>query len=402
MSCGSISGAARRRPCAHQVNEGEPAFRFHWLSPLIMSKHQPGTIYLGGNVIFKLTDRAEHWQVISPDLSTKDLARMQAVGSGAETYGVVYTIAESPVKSGVLWAGTDDGKLWRTVDDGGHWSDLTATSPKPAQGHLVSRIEASHTDANVAYVAWDGQHDGNYSPLVYRTADGGTTWQSVAGNIPATEPVLLVREDPDNGNVLYAGTQHGLWLSLDRGRSWSAFGELPTVAVADILVEPTTHSLVIATQGRSLYVMDRIRPVTQLTREVMSEPIHLFAPDTAVESEPLPSYSDWTGSGQYRGSNPPAGVPLTYYLKAVTGDTVAIAITTKDGRPVAHLSGPAMAGLNRVYWDLKPTKDLLATYQGGEGSKYEHPGSYVATITFGKAKSSANIEVKAVPGLETL
>jgi photosystem II stability/assembly factor-like uncharacterized protein len=385
-----------------EPNEGEPAFRFHWLAPLIMSAHEPGTLYLAGNVVFKMTDRGEHWQAISPDLSTKDLTRMQAVGSGAETFGVVYTLAESPVKAGGLWAGTDDGKLWRTIDEGGHWTDLSATIPAPARGHKVSRIEPGHTDANVAYVAWDGQHDGDYAPIIYRTADGGATWQNIAGNLPATEPVRLVREDPDKDSVLYAGTEHGFWVSLDRGKAWSAFGELPTVAVDDIVIERRTHSIVIATQGRSLYVVDRARPLTQLTRQTMAEPLHLFTPDTAVASEPLPSYAEWTGSGQFRGENPPNGVILTYYLNGATGDTVTIAVTTKEGRPVAHLRGAAMNGLNRVVWDLKPTKDLLASYEGGEGSKPVHPGTYTATVTYGKAKSSATFEVRAVPGLETL
>lgn len=385
-----------------QPKEGEPAFRFHWLAPLIMSAHEAGTLYLAGNVVFKVTDRAEHWQVISPDLSTKDLARMQAVGSGAETFGVVYTLAESPVKGGVLWAGTDDGKLWRTVDGGGQWTDLTPTIPAPARGHKVSRIEAGHADANIAYVAWDGQHDGVYAPIVYRTVDGGATWQSIAGNLPATEAVRLVREDPDNTEVLYAGTEHGFWLSLDRGKAWSAFGELPTVAVEDILVEPKTHSIVIATQGRSLYVIDRARPLTQITRQVIADTVHLFTPDTAVESDPLPSYADWTGTGQFRGENPPQGVMLTYYLKETTGDSVAIAVTNKDGRAVAHLTGAARGGLNRVVWDLKPTKDLLASYGGGAGSKSVHPGTYTVTITYGKAKRSATFEIRAVPGLETL
>jgi photosystem II stability/assembly factor-like uncharacterized protein len=385
-----------------QPTEGEPAFRFHWLAPFIMSAHEPGTMYLAGNIVFKMTDRGEHWQVISPDLSTKDLARMQAVGSGAETYGVVFTLAESPVKAGVLWAGTDDGKLWRTDDDGGHWSDLTATIPQPARGHMVSRIEASHTDANGAYVAWDGAHDGEYAPLVYRTTDGGATWQSIVGNLPKDEPMRLVREDPDNGDVLYAGSEHGCWLSLDRGRSWSSFGELPTTAVDDILIEPKTHSIVIATQGRSLYVVDRARPLTQLPRQIMADTVHVFAPDTAIESQPLPSYDEWTGRGQFRGENPPNGVLLTYYLSQATGDSVAIAITTKEGRPVAHLTGAAMAGLNRVAWDLQPSKDVLASYGGGQGAKYVHPGSYTVTVTYGKAKSSAQLEVRAVPGLDTL
>jgi photosystem II stability/assembly factor-like uncharacterized protein len=380
--------------------EGEPAFRFHWLAPLIMSSHEPGTLYLGGNVVFKITDRAEHWKVVSPDLSTKDLAKFQAVGSGAETWGVAYTLAESPVKAGVLWTGTDDGKLWRTTDGDEHWTDVTPTVPVPARGHKVSRVEAGHSDANVAYVAWDGQHDGDYAPIIYRTADGGATWQSIAGNLPTNEPVRVVREDPVNGDVLYAGTEHGLWMSLDRGKTWSTLGELPTVAVDDIIIEPKTHSIVLATQGRSLFVIDRARPLTQITRSILSEPLHLFTPDTAVESEPLPSYDEWEGSGQFRGANAPGGLILTYWLKQATGDTVGVAITNKDGRPIAHLSGAAVGGLNRIVWDLKPTKDLLASYGSGE-SKFVHPGAYSVTITYGKDKSSATFEVRAVPGLET-
>lgn len=385
-----------------QPAEGEPAFRFHWLAPLIMSAHEPGTLYLGGNMVFKITNRGEDWKTISPDLSTNDLAKMRAVGSGAENYGVLYTLAESPLKAGMLWAGTDDGKLWRTVDDGGHWTDLTTSVPSAVRGHKVSRIEPGHADANVAYVAWDASHDGDYAPLIYRTADGGATWQNAAGNLPSNEPVRVVREDLDNGNVLYAGTEHGFWLSIDRGKAWVAIGDLPTVAVDDILIEPKTHSIVIATQGRSLYIVDRARPLAQLTKEVLAEPVHLFQPDTAVESELLPSYDEWTGGGHFRGANPPSGVILTYSLSQATGDTVGIAITNKDGRPIAHLSGAGLAGLNRVVWDLKPTKDLLATYSGGEGAKPVHPGPYTVTITYGKAKASVTFEVRAVPGLETL
>ncbi len=385
-----------------EANEGEPAYRFHWLAPLVASSHDSGAMFLGGNVVFKLTDRGEHWQVISPDLSTRDLGRMQAAGSGAETYGVVYTLAESPVKAGLLWAGTDDGKVWRTDDEGAHWSDLSATLPVAARGRWVSRIEAGHADPRVAYIALDGHPDGAYAPLVYRTADAGATWQSIAGNLPATEPVRLVREDPSNADVLYAGTEHGLWLSLDRGKSWTAFGGLPTVPVADILIEPVTHSLVIATQGRSLYIIDRARPLAELTPAVRAEPVHLFAPEPALESEPLPGYEEWSGSGQFRGENPSPGATLTYYLGHASGDSVTITIKTKDGQPVAHLTGAGVAGLNRVVWDLHPTKDVLATYEGGLGSRFVHPGQYEVTVTYGKDKSTQPLEVRAMPGIETL
>lgn len=381
--------------------EGAPAFRFHWLAPLVMSAHEPGTLFLGGNVIFKLTDHGDHWQVISPDLSTHDLARMQTVGSGAETYGVVYTIAESPVVAGVIWAGTDDGKVWRTTDGGAHWTDLSAAIPVPARGHWVNRIEAGHRDASVAYVVVNAHRDGNYSPLAYRTDDGGRTWQSIVGNLPPDEPMRLVREDPDNPDVLYAGTEHGLWISLDRGARWSPLGKLPTVAVADILVEPRTHSIVIATQGRSLYIIDQARPLAQLTPAVLAEPLHLFAPETAVEHDLLPSFAEWTGSSQFRGQNPPVGATLTYYVRQTATDPVKVSIATASGTQVAQLTGPATAGLHRIVWDLKPTTDVLASYGGGEGRKFVHPGVYTVTVTSGQAKSSASINVQALPGVDT-
>jgi hypothetical protein len=202
--------------------------------------------------------------------------------------------------------------------------------------------------------------------------------------------------------VLYAGTEHGLWLSLDRGRSWAPFGDLPTVAVADIVIEPTTHSVVIATQGRSLYIIDHARPVAQLTREILAETVHLFAPDSALEFKLLPSFDEWTGSGEFRAENPPSGAVLTYYVGQAAGPSVTIAITTKDGRLVANLTGPAMPGLNRVVWNLLPTNDVLASYGGGEGARFVHPGTYVVTITYGHSKSTQSLEVRALPGVETL
>lgn len=381
--------------------EGAPGFRFHWLAPLVMSQHAPGTLFLGGNVIFELTSHGEHWRVISPDLSAHDLARTQTVGSGAESYGVVYTIAESPVTAGVLWAGTDDGKVWRTTDAGAHWTDLSGTIPAPARGHWVSRIEAGHHDANVAYAVINAHRDGNYAPLAYRTADGGRTWRSIVANLPADEPMRLVREDPDNQDVLYAGTEHGLWVSLDAGKRWSSLGKLPTVAVADILVEPATHSIVIATQGRGLYIIDQARVLSQLTPAVLAEPLHLFAPEPALEHELLPSFAEWTGNSQFRGQNAPLGATLTYYVGQAAAEPVRISITAETGAPVAQLTGASSAGLHRVVWDLRPTKDVLASYGGGEGRKFVHPGVYTVTLTSGRARSSASVRVQAMPGVDT-
>jgi photosystem II stability/assembly factor-like uncharacterized protein len=379
--------------------EGQPSFRFHWMSPLVASTHDRGTMYYGGNVVFKLTNHGENWTIISPDLSTKDLDKMRAAGSGAEDYGVVYSLAESPAKAGLLWAGTDDGKLWRTDDEGAHWIDLTANLPSAARNHWINRIEAGHADPMVAYLAVAAYRDGVYAPLAYRTSDGGRSWSSIAANIPATEPVRVVREDPSNANVLYLGTEFGLWLSVDRGRSWTKFGKVPTVAVDDILLTPT-HDLLIATHGRSLYLVDDVKPLAEATRAAMAEPAHLFAIRPALAFEPLPGFQTWTGSGEFRGVNPPAGALLTYHVKEYSNDPVKISIASEDGRAIANLTGTAVPGFNRVTWDLKPSKDVLTEY-GGEGQKYVRAGTYKVTLSYGKTKSVQNVVVSTVRGLET-
>jgi photosystem II stability/assembly factor-like uncharacterized protein len=380
--------------------EGQTGFRFHWNSPLIGSRHQKGTLYLAGNRVFRLTERGETWAVISPDLSTQDPHKTVTVGSGAENYGVVYTLAESPVKPGQLWAGTDDGKLWITENDGGTWTDLTASLPPAVKGQWISRIEASSTDAKVAYLAVGAYRAGNHAPLAYRTADAGRTWQSIAGDLPADGPVKVIREDPKNPQLLYAGTEFGLFASLDRGARWWKLGGLPTVAVDDILVHPRDHDLVIATHGRSLYVIDDVRPLQALTAEVRAKEAHLFPPRPAEAIHLMPGFGDWNGASVFRGANPPEGALFTYYVKAATGDPVKIAVKTSGGAAVANLTGPGTPGLNRVTWDLKPTSDVLTEY-GGEGKRFVPAGEYTVSLSFGKTKQDEKLTVTVAPGVET-
>lgn len=382
-----------------EPTEGSTSFRFHWMSPLLPSVHERGTMYYGGNVLFRLTDHGESWRVISPDLSTRDLEKMRATGSGAEDFGVIYALAESPIRRGLLWAGTDDGKLWRTDDEGGHWTDLTAALPAAARGHWVSRIEASHVDPGVAYVAIDAHRDGVYAPLLYRTADGGRSWTNIAANLPPAGPVKVVREDPRSASVLYAGTEFGLWLSLDRGRSWARFGKLPTVAVDDIVLT-SAGDLVAATHGRSLYVIDDVRPLAEVSRGADGGGVQLFTLRRTDAFAPLAGFKQWAGSGEFRGENPPAGALLTYHVRALADEPVRIKITDASGRPVANLTGTATPGLNRVVWDLKPTKDVLTEY-GGEGQKFVRSGRYTVTVSQGKSSSTQSLEVVAAPGLET-
>jgi photosystem II stability/assembly factor-like uncharacterized protein len=381
--------------------EGSPAFRFHWNAPLIGSGHDPDVLYIAGNRVFELRARAENWRAISPDLSTQDPARTTSVGSGAETFGVVYALAESPLAKGLLWAGTDDGKVWVTENGGTSWTDVTANVPAPARGQWVSRIEPGHADAKVAYLAVDAHRAGEYRPLAYRTGDLGRTWQTVVGDLPAHGPVKVVREDPSNPQVLYAGTELGLFVSFDRGARWAPLGGLPTVAVDDILVHPRERDLVIATHGRSLFILDDAAPLAQLGAEVVAKDAHLFAPRTATGAYLLPGFADWAGTtGIYRGTNPPEGAILTYWIKEDTGEPVKIAIEGPGGRPVANLTGTSRAGFNRLTWDLMPSKDVLTEY-GGEGKKFVAPGEYKVTLKYGPAKSEQRLRVEIPSGVET-
>jgi photosystem II stability/assembly factor-like uncharacterized protein len=392
------SGAAKTlKP---EPNEGQPRFRFHWNAPLLGSTHEPGVLYLGGNRVFRFAENGEQWSTISPDLTAKLADRMQATGSGAETYGIVYTLDESPMKKGMLWAGTDDGKLWFTENAGKDWTDLTATLPPAVKGEWISRVEAGHKDPAVAYLAVDAHRSGSFAPLAFRTADRGKTWASIASGLPGDQPVKVVREDPVNPNVLYAGTEFALLLSVDQGKSWTKLGALPTVAVDDILVHPRERDLVIATHGRSLYVIDDLSPIEELTPETRSKAAHLFSVRKAVGRVALPGFEEWSGSSAFRGANPPDGALISYWIKEGGPEPVKIEIKNAQGHTVANLTATAVSGINRIAWDLKPTKDVLVEY-GGEGSLFVRPGTYEATLTYGKETSKQSIEVAIAPGIET-
>lgn len=383
-----------------QPAEGQMAFRFHWNSPLIPSLHEKGTTYLGGNRVFKLYDRGEHWKTISPDLSAQDPKKIMTTGSGAENYGVVYALAESPLEAGMLWAGTDDGKLWVTKNGGDTWTDLTDHLSKNVKGQWIGRIEPGHFDANVAYLAVLGYPSGNYAPLAFRTSDQGKTWTSIAGNLPGDGPVKVVREDLKNANLLFAGTEFGLYVSLDRGNAWDKFGELPTVAVDDIVIHPRDLDLVIATHGRSLFVVDDIRPLEGLTPEVQAQAAKLFPPRPAYAYYPYDGWMESAGGAEYRGANPPAGALISFYVKEFTGDPVKISVANSEGRTVANLSAPGNPGFGRVVWDLKPTKDLLNDY-GGQGQKFLAAGDYKVSLSYGKLNESQTLHVDVAPGIET-
>ena len=379
--------------------EGQPRYRFHWNSPLIMSRHKPGVIYLGGNCVFRLTDRAEKYAVISPDLTRNDPVRTNATGSGAENYGVVFSLAESPKRAGLLWAGTDDGRLWITENDGGKWTELTNNLPEPGRGQWIVRIEPSARDANVAYVATNAYRAGDDRPTILRTADLGKTWQSVVGDLPPNDPVEVVREDPVNPKLLYAGTHFGLFASLDQGTHWVRIGDVPPVRVDDIQIHPRTSDLVIGTHGRSIAIIDDSVPLRELSPEITAKPAHLFTVRSVTGAYLQPGFVDANGKGIYRGQNPAEGALFTVWVKDFTGDEIKIAVTKSTGQPVANLKAPGAPGLTRLNWDLRPTKDVSIEYGGDDPKRLLPAGDYNAELTFGTLKVKQPFHVDLAEGI---
>ena len=306
-----------------------------------MSRHKPGVIYLAGNCVFRLTDRAEKYAVISPDLTRNDPSRTNAIGSGAESYGVVFSLAESPKRAGLLWAGTDDGRLWITENDGGKWTELTNNLPEPVRGQWIVGIEPSAQDANGAYVATNAYRAGDDHPVILHTADLGKTWQLVTGDLPANAPVEAVREDPVNPKLLYAGTHFGLFASFDAGTHWVRIGDVPAVRIDDIQIHPRTADLAIATHGRSIAILDDTLPFREFTSEIATKPAHLFTVRSVTGAYLQPGFADSNGKGIYRGQNPSEGAMFTVWVKEFTGDEIKIAVTKSTGQPVANLKATA-------------------------------------------------------------
>jgi photosystem II stability/assembly factor-like uncharacterized protein len=391
------NGEIRRlRP---EPSEGQPRYRFHWNSPMVMSRHKPGVIYLGGNCVFKLTERMEKYSVISPDLTHNDPTKTNATGSGAENYGVVFSLAESPKRAGLLWAGTDDGRLWVTENDGGKWTELTNNLPGPARGQWIVRIEPSSIDPNVAYVATNAYRSGDDSPTILRTADLGKTWRSVTGDLPAANPVEVVREDPVNPKLLYAGTHFGIFASFDEGSHWVRIGDVPSVRVDDIQIHPQTSDLVIATHGRSIAILDDTVPFREFTPEIASKPAQLFGVRSVTGAYLQPGFVDSNGKGIYRGQNPPEGALFTVWVREFTGDEIKIAVTKSTGEPVANLKAPGTPGFTRLNWDLRPTKDVSIEYGGDDPKRLLPSGDYTAELTFGTTKMKQTFHVDLAEGI---
>jgi photosystem II stability/assembly factor-like uncharacterized protein len=350
--------------------QGQPEYRFNWNTPLLLSPHNPSVVYCGGNVLFRSRDRGDHWDVISADLT------LGARGGGPDFAHTITTVAESPLKPGLLWVGTDDGRVWLSRNGGRDWRDLSDNVPGVPRERCVSRVIASAFAEGTAYLAIDRHRNDDPRPYLFRTTNHGATWKPLAGELPRGGPVYVVRESSRNPDLLFAGTEFGLFVSLDGGGHWHKYGGLPTVAVHDLALHPRERELVIGTHGRSLYVMD-VAPLEQMTAEALAASAHLFE----VKPASLFRYHGThglSGAKVYAAPNPPFGATLYYYLRTKADGPVRLTIADARGRSVAELKGSPDAGLHRLVWPLR------ARPEGESGAgPLVAPGEYVAELRAG-------------------
>ena len=370
--------------------------RYNWNTPIALSPNDKNLLYIGSQFLFRSRDHGTTWDRISPDLTTNDPMRQKQEQSGgitvdnsaAETNATIYSISESPVAAGQIWVGTDDGNIQLTRDGGGHWTDLTRNL-RIGGGSWVSWVEASRTDAAVAYVAIDRHTYGDFAPYVFRTADFGHSWQRIVG--PGTDTVTgyawVIKEDPKNQNILFLGTEKGLFTSLDHGANWARFRPtgFPDVAVRDIAFQTRDDDMVLATHGRGIWIVDDISPLRSLDNATLSSDLKLI-PSRPVE-ERIRGNGGWAeGDAMYAGQNPVSGAQISYYQRNrhVIG-RMKVEILDSNGKLIDELPASRRKGLNRISWSMqtKPPQVPPAASIAGSSTQGQRvmPGSYMVRIT---------------------
>lgn len=403
--------------------DGAPAstikYRFHWNAPVILSPHDKNTVYVGSNVVFKSTDFGRSWEIISPDLTTNDPEKQKQAGgpawpenTTAEFHCTIISLAESPVQPGVLWAGTDDGNLYVSLNRGGEWNNVVDAVPGIGQNSPVSHIEPSRTSAGLAYCSFDRHMLDDLHPYVYVTTDFGKSWENVTGNLPGSAYVWVVKEDTRSPGLLYVGTELGLFASFSRGNDWIKLHmqNLPVVAVHDILVHPRDNDLILGTHGRSLWILDGISFLQELSSEVVDQPAHVFTIGPAVRFSSKPTRYG-IGDGVFRGKNPPYGALVTYYLKEKPAAETQVGLEILDERRevIRRIKDlPKESGLNRASWDLcydrprprRERREELDFFRRPLTGPQVLPGTFTARLIVGERSYEKPVTVRLDPALE--
>ncbi len=372
---------------------GQRPYRFNWQTPIWLSRHNQDILYLGAQKLFRSLDKGAHWQAISGDLT-------KGGKKGNVPYGTLTTIHESPLKFGLIYVGTDDGLIWLTKDGGVNWQRISDSLP---QNYWVSRVWASRFKEGSVFVALNGYRWDNFKALIYRSENYGRNWTQIGLNLPP-EPVNVIKEDPVNEHIIYVGTDHGVYVSLDDGRNFMPFAKgLADAPVHDLVVQPREHDLVIATHGRSIYIAN-MNEVERLTTQVVSKPLFLFK---------LRTHQEQSAAGQRNYAwQFTKGDSLKIPFYCHDAGTVTLKVYGKKKTLLKKWQAPADAGLNYQYFDfsidvpilkkylrkvLKDKKRAEALKPRDNGKVYLPAGDYVLLIAKGKNKVSAPFKVKARP-----
>ncbi len=392
-----------------QPKKGDPELRFNWNAPMAVSNFVPDRFYMGSQFVHRSDDMGDSWTIISPDLTTNDKAKQDQANSGglsvdnsgAEKYTTIFTIAESPLDENIIWVGTDDGNVQLTTDGGKTWTNLTQNLVGIPKNTWVYHIEASVHGKGTAYAVFEGHSSGDMKPYALKTTDYGKTWKSIiSDDIDAKAFVRNIQEDYENEDLLFLGTEFGLYITIDGGKNWSQFtNNMPPVAVHFIDLQKRTNDIVMGTHGRGVIIIDDISPLRELTPEVMSKEVHFFEtkPFTMTEA------SDFSGSfgaeTQFVGENKNTNARIVYYLKKRhTFGKMEMEIQDMNGNRITTIAPGKSKGLNVVSWNFTGTNPKVAqaktlTY-GGFASPRVPAGNYKVVLTKGNETYTHEIEVK--------
>lgn len=414
-------------------------YRFQWNFPIVFSPHNPDTLYLGGNVLFKSTDEGGSWQIISPDLTRNDKTKQGPSGgpitkdnTSVEYYATIFALMESPVQAGTIWTGSDDGLIHISRDGGKNWSNVTPPSSIMPEWIQINSIDASHHDPATLYVAgtmykWDDNR-----PYLYKTSDYGKTWKKITSGIPDTAFTRVIREDPNKRGLLYAGTETGMYVSFDNGERWQSLQlNLPVVPITDLAIQKREKELVVATQGRSFWILDDLPVLHQL----MDAGGFSAAGETKL-FKPRDSYRMPGGGGAPLaptatvGRNPANGVVVYYSLQAKPTSQVELEFLDASGKSIRKFTGrvgkpgesatpppaagpgfgaaaapnvPMEIGLNRFVWDTRHSDAVrfpgMILWAGEMRGPKMPPGTYQVKLTVDGKSLTQNFEIRADPRL---
>lgn len=404
-------------------------YRFQWTSPILVSKHDPKTVYHAANVLFRTTNGGQTWDKVSGDLTRNDKNKMKWAGgpitgdnTGVEVYGTIFALAESPMNKKVLWAGSDDGLVHVSQDASYTWKNVTANVPELPDWGSVWCIEASPHDEATAYLVVANHRMDDYRPHVWKTTDFGETWTKIVEDLPNDEFVRVVRADPKKRGHLYLGTDKQVWHSDDGGLSWDPLKlNMPTVAVTDLVIKD--NDLVVATQGRSIWILDDLTPIREWSKAIKDKNGHAFTPPPVLRWSRHGSVSDLQNVAT--GDNPPDGATVSYYLKEKAKTLVLEVLNDKNQRIVRleakekkpgkdddededdktdpiKIEIPGDKGINRVTWDLRHQGGELipkAIFDAGGVRKgpLAAPGTYTVRIIADGKTYSTKVEVGMDP-----